>query len=256
LVDFDNAYELNVESESRRTNTSVWGAGADGRLLNNGNVAISASVNSGSNLRLASGKTEVGVGTVLALTNNDLITVGGSGNARITMTSAVTDISGTGDIVLSGTNAAISGDSNRLINGAKHTIRGNGQTLRLEMPQISITSTWKNAGRVEVMNGANLVFVNRGLESFFSNGDTFSGGGTWAAYADDLQTKIQFDTGSAFGSGITTLDNVELILSGNNAQFYTVSNGVSKALKDTLTTINGNATLALKMAKYLIPQRV
>jgi hypothetical protein len=145
--------------------------------------------------------------------------------------------------------------SGQLVNSGIIRAAGVGQTLRIELPD-SIVSTWRNDGRVEVMNGANLQFIDKGIESFFSNGDTFSGGGTWAAYAGDQLTKIQFDAGSAFGNGVTKLDNVELILSGNNAQFFTVSNGQSKALKDTLTTINGSATLALENGKNFVASNV
>lgn len=168
-----------------------------------------------------------------------------SGNSRIKGVSNKTGGLIEGHGTIEGGGDLIGG---QLINQGTIRATGIGQTLRLELPD-SIVSTWRNEGRVEVMNGANLLFVDGGLDSFFSGGDTFSGGGTWAAYAGNQITNILFDAGSAFGGGVSKLDNVELILSGNNARFFTVSNGQSKGLKDTLTTINSSATLALENGK-------
>ncbi len=176
----------------------------------------------------------VNFGTVLISGNSRLK---GVSNRQSGLIEGHGTIEGGGDLI-----------NGKLINRGTIRATGEGRTLRVELPD-SISTTWQNTGRVEVMNGANLVFVDKGIESFFSNGDTFSGGGVWAAYADDLATRIQFDAGSAFGGGVKILDNVELILSGNNAQFFTLSSNGATALRSSLQTINNDAILSLKNGK-------
>lgn len=135
--------------------------------------------------------------------------------------------------------------SGKLTNQGTIRATGEGKTLLLRMPS-SLTTTWANDGRIEVMNGAELVFEQKGIESFFSSGDTFSGGGVWAAYAENLDTRILFDAGSAFGAGVKHLTDVEVILSGAKAGFFTRSGGQLQNLTTTLQTISADATLALE----------
>lgn len=130
------------------------------------------------------------------------------------------------------------------------TIRAQGGQLNIVVPG-NLDGQFTNNGIIEVMQGSQLSFSESNLVSMFSSGDTFSGGGTWAAYAGDGTASIEFNPGNLFGGGVEKLGDVNLILSGNGANFIArASNGQQLYLHNTLKHITSNGTLDIQDGKF------
>jgi hypothetical protein len=133
------------------------------------------------------------------------------------------------------------------------TIRAQDGALRLYPSEQGGTGTFVNKGAVEVMGGARLIYyINSPVTGQLSSGHTFDGsGGTWAAYADDRQAKIELTEIPFIGlsQGIKYLTDINLILSGEKADFETRFFGEAGIqtinLQQSLDTISTTATIQL-----------
>ncbi|WP_034474488.1 beta strand repeat-containing protein [Aestuariibacter salexigens] len=153
------------------------------------------------------------------------------------------------------TNTIIFCTQDKLYN--RGTIRASGGELVLK-GLTATDSSFINTGRVEVMGGATLRYEELGIGDFFGSGSVFkSNGGTWAAYGETQAANIILDTSSflsLFGSGgVESLQNVNLVLSGQFANFYTDPlSGGNVNLKTSLTTIGSSASLSLENGQVFV----